>query len=45
MFNEAVQLSFTANMYEGLTGRGKKLETDTSARHRLEADIADRMAL
>ena len=27
MFNEAVQLSFTGNMYEGLTGRGKKLET------------------
>ena len=27
MFNEAVQLSLTANMYEGLTGRGKKLET------------------
>jgi len=27
MFNEAVQLSTTANMYEGLTGRGKKLET------------------
>ncbi|HTS55529.1 MAG TPA: ABC transporter substrate-binding protein [Burkholderiales bacterium] len=27
MFNEAVQLSFTANIYEGLTGRGKKLET------------------
>jgi len=27
MFNEAVQLSFTSNIYEGLTGRGKKLET------------------
>src|SRR5215470_9909502 len=27
MFNEAVQLSFMANIYEGLTGRGKKLET------------------
>ena len=27
MFNEAVQLSFTGNMYEGLTGRGKRLET------------------
>jgi peptide/nickel transport system substrate-binding protein len=27
MFNEAVQLSVTGNMYEGLTGRGKKLET------------------
>jgi peptide/nickel transport system substrate-binding protein len=27
MFNEAVQLSFTGNIYEGLTGRGKQLET------------------
>ena len=27
MFNEAVQLSLTGNVYEGLTGRGKKLET------------------
>src|SRR5215467_5498774 len=26
MFNEAVQLSTTANLYEGLTGRGKQLE-------------------
>ena len=27
MFNEAIQLGFAANMYEGLVGRGKKLET------------------
>jgi peptide/nickel transport system substrate-binding protein len=27
MFNETVQLSFTGNMYEGLTGRDKTLET------------------
>src|ERR1700693_4943063 len=27
MFNEAVQLSVTGNIYEGLTARGKKLET------------------
>ena len=26
MFNEAVQLNFTGNMYEGLVGRGRKLE-------------------
>lgn len=27
MLNEAFQLSFTGNMYEGLVGRGEKLET------------------
>jgi peptide/nickel transport system substrate-binding protein len=43
--NESLQLSFTGNVYESLIERDKKMGLAPGARHQVDADQPDRLAL